>query len=87
MAVIGLPDPEWGELVCAVVVPAAAPGSTEPGPTTEALRSHCAERLARYKHPRRVALAEALPRTAATAQVQRALLVQQIQTGALEAKP
>jgi len=73
VAVVGVPDAEWGEVVCAAVV--AAPGAT---PTLEALRAHCAGRLAGFKHPRRLELVPALPRTEATRQVQRALLVERI---------
>ncbi len=75
VAVIGIPDPEWGELVCAVVVP--TPGTTAPLDVA-ALRRHCVGRLASFKHPRRIELVDALPRTAATGQVQRALLVARI---------
>ncbi|HKA16447.1 MAG TPA: AMP-binding protein [Myxococcota bacterium] len=73
VAVIGLPDRTWGEVVCAVVV--ARPGAA---PTLEALQRHCDGRLAGFKKPRRLACVAALPRTAATGQVQRALLVEQI---------
>lgn len=72
VAVVGIPDPEWGEIVCAVVV--AAPEADQ-APDVDELRRHCDGRLAGYKHPRRVELVDALPRTAATGQVQRALLV------------
>jgi acyl-CoA synthetase (AMP-forming)/AMP-acid ligase II len=73
VAVVGLPDPTWGEVVCAVVVP--VPGA--PLPTVESLRRHCAGRLASFKHPRRVRVVEALPRTASTGQVQRRLLAEE----------
>jgi acyl-CoA synthetase (AMP-forming)/AMP-acid ligase II len=73
VAVVGVPDPEWGEIVCAVVVPAG--GAT---PSLAELQRHCEGRLAPYKRPRRLELADALPRTAATGQVQRALLVQRL---------
>ena len=74
VAVIGLPDPQWGEVVCAVVVP--APGM--PAPSLEDLRAHCEGRLAGFKHPRRVEIVDALPRTSATGQIQRTLLVERI---------
>ena len=76
LAVVGIPDAEWGELVCAVVV--AAPGAA---PSLEALRAHCASRLAGFKRPRRLELVGELPRTEATRQVQRALLVERIVSG------
>jgi len=45
----------------------------------ERLRAHCDGRLAGFKRPRRVAVVEALPRTPATGQVQRTLLVERLQ--------
>ena len=75
IAVVGVPDAEWGEVVTAVVV--VRPGA-EPV-TVEQLRAFCGDRLAGFKQPRRVALVEALPRTAATGQVQRTLIVEQLQ--------
>ncbi|MBN9793457.1 long-chain fatty acid--CoA ligase [Pseudonocardia sp. TMWB2A] len=58
VAVVGVPDPRWGETPLAVVVPAdpAAP------PDLDTLTAWCADRLARYKQPSRLALVEALPR-------------------------
>jgi acyl-CoA synthetase (AMP-forming)/AMP-acid ligase II len=78
VAVVGIPDAQWGELVCAAVVP--APGAAPP--TLEALRAHCEGRLAGFKRPRRLELVPELPRTEATRQVQRALLVERIVSGA-----
>lgn len=73
VAVIGLPDPSWGEVVCAVVVP--RPGER---PDLEDLQRHCEAHLAGFKKPRRLELSNALPRTPATGQVQRPLLVERI---------
>jgi acyl-CoA synthetase (AMP-forming)/AMP-acid ligase II len=57
-AAFGLPDREWGEIVCAAVV-------LRGGRSTQAyeLIEHCRARLARYKCPRQLFLAEELPRT------------------------
>ncbi len=74
VAVVGLPDVDWGEVVCAVVV--ARPG--RPAPTLATLRSHCAGRLPAPMQPRRLELVAALPRTAATGQVQRTLLAERL---------
>jgi long-chain acyl-CoA synthetase len=48
-AVFGIPDPKWGELVMACVVP--RPGMAL---TLEELVAHCRQSLASYKIPRRV---------------------------------
>jgi acyl-CoA synthetase (AMP-forming)/AMP-acid ligase II len=69
LAVIGLPDEQWGELVCAVVVPSEVP------PTLDDVRAWCTTRLASYKVPRVLHLVESLPRTPATGQIQRRRLV------------
>jgi acyl-CoA synthetase (AMP-forming)/AMP-acid ligase II len=76
VAVVGLPDVQWGEVVCAVIVTA---GSDVP--TVDEVRAHCAARLASFKHPRRVAVVDAIPRTASTNQVQRRLIVERLVIG------
>jgi len=59
-AVFGIPDDDWGESVKAVVEPARG---SEAGPELEReLLAHCAEQLARYKCPRSIDFAQALPR-------------------------
>ncbi|MFG2073900.1 AMP-binding protein [Nonomuraea maritima] len=61
VAVIGAPDPEWGQRVVALVQP--APGFTGDDALTAELLRHCASRLARLKHPRSVEYRASLPRT------------------------
>ena len=55
IAVLGVPDPLWGQVVTAVVVGAALPSD-------DALVAWSRERLASYKVPRRWVHAETLPR-------------------------
>jgi O-succinylbenzoic acid--CoA ligase len=57
VVVVGRPDPEWGERVTAVVVPA---DPAEP-PSVELLRTHVSTRLPRYACPSEVVLTEAIP--------------------------
>jgi acyl-CoA synthetase (AMP-forming)/AMP-acid ligase II len=59
VAVIGIPDERWGELVTALVVP--APGERV---TAEEIVAHCRGRIAGYKIPKRVEFRDAIPRTA-----------------------
>jgi O-succinylbenzoic acid--CoA ligase len=59
VAVVGVPDAEWGERVGALVVPA-----DDAGDLSEAdLRAFCDDRLAGYKHPRTIRFVADLPRT------------------------
>ena len=57
VAVLGLPDPEWGARVVAVVAPA---DPADP-PPLELLRLHVRERLPRYAAPSRVVMVDAVP--------------------------
>jgi fatty-acyl-CoA synthase len=59
-AIIGVPDPKWGEAVFAVVV--LRPGTRV---TPEELTDHCRAHLAKYKTPKGFAFIDALPRNAA----------------------
>ena len=59
VAVIGVPDEKWGELILALVV--LAPGATA---TEDELRDHCRTKLAGYKVPKRIEFRDELARTA-----------------------
>jgi acyl-CoA synthetase (AMP-forming)/AMP-acid ligase II len=58
-AVIGAPDPTWGERVVAVVC--ARPGEVV---SAAMLIEHCRQRIASYKKPRHVVFIDTLPRNA-----------------------
>jgi fatty-acyl-CoA synthase len=74
VAVIGIPDAQWGEVGCAFVV--VAPGKSLDVPTLEA---HCLRRLAKFKVPRRYEILENLPRTP-SGKVQKHLLRASLKT-------
>lgn len=59
-AVIGLPDPKWGEVGKAVI--ALKPGYSA---TAESLIEHCRAHLARYKVPKLVEFLQSRPKSAA----------------------
>ena len=61
VAVIGLPDEEWGEAIVAVVEPTA--GHVADGALADELLGLCRDRLAKYKCPKRVEFRDSLPRT------------------------
>jgi acyl-CoA synthetase (AMP-forming)/AMP-acid ligase II len=58
VAVIGIPDEKWGELVTGLVVRA------DDQVSAEELIAHCRTRLAGYKCPKRIEFVDSLPRTA-----------------------
>jgi acyl-CoA synthetase (AMP-forming)/AMP-acid ligase II len=57
-AVVGRPDPTWGEAVHAVIIP--EPGSSA---SPEEIMTWCREELAHFKCPSTVEFADSLPRT------------------------
>ena len=57
VAVLGKPDPEWGESVVAFVVPADPAAPPDPGD----LERLCLEHIARFKRPKEYRFLEALP--------------------------
>ncbi|GAA0378797.1 AMP-dependent synthetase [Acrocarpospora corrugata] len=61
-AVVGVPDPEWGETVVAFVVP--APGAEFSEGSLDELDEHCRDRIARFKRPRRYHVVPDLPKNA-----------------------
>lgn len=67
VAVIGLPDPTWGERVHAVVVPVAA------APTATELSDFIGARLARFKVPKTYEFIDDLPRNSAGKVLKRVL--------------
>jgi len=71
-AVVGLSDERWGEVPVLVLV-----GKPAASVDVAALAAHLQQRLARFKQPRRIVLAQSLPRTA-LGKVQKALLRAQL---------
>jgi acyl-CoA synthetase (AMP-forming)/AMP-acid ligase II len=58
VAVIGLPDPRWGERVCAVVVPLPV---ADPDELRRRIEAGCRAELAGFEVPRRIEFVESLP--------------------------
>jgi fatty-acyl-CoA synthase len=67
-AVVGTPDPVWGEVVTAIVVPAEGADCS-----LEDIQTFLSASLTRHKIPRRLEVRDRLPRTA-TGKLQRSLL-------------
>ena len=62
-AVVGLPDPQWGQVVTAVVVPASMPGlgRVDEGAIVAQIRVYLEQKLSGAQCPKQVLLADALP--------------------------
>lgn len=63
VAVIATPDPKWIEAITAVVV--LRDGQDRPEDVEQMLIAHAREHLAPYKLPKRVHLADSLPKSTA----------------------
>lgn len=72
--VVGLPHPDWGQQVAAVVT-LRSPGAA----TAEDLLAHCRRYLAGYKQPRVILFDDALPQTA-SGKVQRRAVAERLQS-------
>jgi acyl-CoA synthetase (AMP-forming)/AMP-acid ligase II len=75
VAVVGAPDPQWGEAVTAFVV--LAPGSAL---TEASLKAHCRGLIAGYKVPKKIYIEPGLPQTA-SGKIQKAELRRRLADG------
>jgi long-chain acyl-CoA synthetase len=63
VAVFGMADDEWGQRVCAAIVPAGTPGAPSRERLVEGVAALAGARLAGYKRPKQYVLVDELPRT------------------------
>jgi fatty-acyl-CoA synthase len=80
VAVFGLPDAQWGETVCAALVMQG----DDAAPAVAQVRSYLQDKLASYKHPRRIVTVGEIPRTPATGQIKRTLLRRMLSDGGVD---
>lgn len=78
VAVLGLPDDTWGEIVAAVVLPSAGGDC----PTAEELYAYCRKNLSPQKTPEKWFFVQSYPMTA-TGKIQKNLLADMIRAGEL----
>lgn len=71
-AVVGIPDPNFGEEVLAFVV------KKDPTLTEQQLHDYCAEKLAKYKVPKKFEFIEELPKNTTGKILRRSLKVQTV---------
>jgi len=64
VAVLGIPDSQWGEVIAAAIVCMDSRTTIEPEPLLDRLAAHVSEVLADYKKPRMLKLLSELPRNA-----------------------
>jgi len=70
VAVIGIHDEKWGQIVTAVTCLKAGYNATE-----EEIKEHCRKHLAAFQVPRSVIFAEKVPRDAAYGKIDRKELI------------
>jgi fatty-acyl-CoA synthase len=69
VAVIGLPDPKWGEVPKAIIVPIKGEILT-----AEEIFDFCKDKIGKWKIPKYIAFTDVLPRTASSNKVQKFIL-------------
>jgi acyl-coenzyme A synthetase/AMP-(fatty) acid ligase len=81
VAVVGAEDPQWGQVIVAVVVP--EPGTT---PDPDELREHVRKSLRGSRTPDRIVFRDELP-TNATGKILRREIAQGLKPAAVEPRP